>query len=626
MTAEKSWLRSAGIWSRRALQAGLIAGLVLDTVQLRRRLAGLQMLPQHETGPQHAGAAPDSLRLLAAERVRPDPATVASARAYARAKQLAALDLVPSDLPTAQALDLLRIVDPATYRTDRLARGWGGLHATLADDGVLRAAGISPERPDLSAPELAEAVVQLKLHAPATTDLVVAAGLTSDPDVLARDGDVITALHGRNATGALLPRLAWFCTLAASSLLGPRWALATLGAWSAQPLVVFAGNSRLRPADRWAYSASRVVREPRRLGAALGAQGAGKPGQPDPVEQRRPAYQAELAQGVERFFEPRRTDCPWCSSTRIAVRLRTGDLFQGKPGSFILDRCRDCGHVFQNPRLTPAGLDFYYRDFYDGLGEQELDARFQAHGPMYRARAESVLGFAQPASWLDVGTGHGHFCSAARDVWPQTTFDGLDMGEGIKLAEHRGWIDWGHQGSFVDLSESMTDGYDVISMFHYLEHCREPQQELETARTVLRPGGHLVIDVPDPEAPWGRLLGRWWLPWFQPQHQHLIPAGNLRQQLERLGFTVVREQRTSAHVPVDLVAATWLPLSNLLASGADRPWNRAKPRPAQRLLRFATLTAAAPALLAAHTADQLIKPFAGRIGLANAYRIVARKN
>lgn len=623
----------AGVWVRYVVQAGLITTLVLDTVWLRRRLAGLRTLrqappPEPDRPPASAPPPePDRLRLLTAGNVQVDPATLASARAHARAHRLDTLDLVPADLPTAQALDLLRTLDPATYRTDRLARGWGALHATLVDDEVLRAAGAAPpQRANLSAPEMAEAVATLKSHAPATADLVVASRLTSDPEVLAEDNEVIATTRGSNAMGALASRLGWLCTLAAGAVVSPRWAVAALVAWSAQPLVVFAGSASLRPADRWSYSASRAVREPRRLFTALAAGSLHIRGRAELVEQRRPGYQAELAQGIERFFEPRRTDCPWCSSTRIAARLHIPDLLQHKPGLFTLDHCRTCGHIFQNPRLTQDGLDFYYRDFYDGLGERDLDAKFRANGSMYRSRAESLRGVAQPVSWLDVGTGHGHFCNAAREVWPRAVFDGLDMGEGVKPAEQRGWVDRGYRGGFVALAPSMTSSYDVVSMFHYLEHTREPQQELETARTVLRTGGHLVIDVPDPESAWGRLLGKWWLPWLQPQHQHFIPAGNLRRRLERLGFTVVLEQRAEAHTSFDVVGAVWLLLSYLVASGDDQPWYPTTPRPAQRLARATTLLTSVPALVAAHAGDRLLQPLAPRLGLTNAYRIVARKN
>ncbi|MGH3910777.1 MAG: class I SAM-dependent methyltransferase [Pseudonocardiaceae bacterium] len=623
-----------GTWARRAVQAGLLAGLVLDTVQLRRWLAALRPLPERPepaTSPERAesptlSASLEHLLVVAAENVRIDPATLAAARAHARAEGLSALDLVPADLPVAQAFDLLHGMDPGTYRNDRQAPGRGALHATLVDDGLLRAVGSTPQRPTRTAPELAETIAQLKLHAPAGLDLALAPHLTSDDTVLTKDAEAVAALHGPNTTAVLLPQLAWLGTLAASCLFGRRWALAALGAWSVQPLAVFAGSPSLRPADLWSYSATRVVAEPRRITSALGAARTRQAGLPDPVEQRRPSYQAELAQGVERFFEPRRTDCPWCSSNRLTVALRTRDLLQHKPGSFTLNRCGDCGHVFQNPRLSPAGLDFYYRDFYDGLGEQALDRTFRMRKGLYLQWAATLQGVAQPTSWLDVGTGHGHFCNAAREVWPQTSFDGLDISEGIKLAEHRGWIERGYRGSFVDLSQSMTGRYDVVSMFHYLEHSREPQQELEAARTALRAGGHLLIEVPDPESTWGRWLGKWWLPWLQPQHLNFVPAGNLRRRLEQLGFTVVLEQHAQAHDPADLVWAMLTRLNDLTTSGEDLPWRQTKPRRSQPLVRTATFAAGVPALLAARAADRLLAPLAPRLRCTNAYRMLARKD
>jgi hypothetical protein len=108
----------------------------------------------------------------------------------------------------------------------------------------------------------------------------------------------------------------------------------------------------------------------------------------------RPGYQADLAEGTDRFFEPRRADCSWCGSTRLRLRLRTRDLLQHKPGRFDLDECEDCGHIFQNPRLSGPGLEFYYRDFYDGLGEQRLGGVFGTRAGTYRNRARSVVPFA----------------------------------------------------------------------------------------------------------------------------------------------------------------------------------------------------------------------------------------
>ncbi|MEU5247206.1 class I SAM-dependent methyltransferase [Streptomyces asoensis] len=344
------------------------------------------------------------------------------------------------------------------------------------------------------------------------------------------------------------------------------------------------------------------------------------------IAEARPAYLADLAAGPERFLEPRRSSCPWCGSRSLTCRLRTTDLFQHKPGRFVLDRCEDCGHTFQNPRLSAEGLEFYYRDFYDGLGEKKLGETFGSRTKMYRGRAESMLAHdPEPKTWLDVGTGHGHFCAAAREVLPATAFDGLDFTDGVELAQREGRVRHGYRGSFPDLAPELAEGYDVVSMFHYLEHSTDPDRELRAALGAVRPGGHLLIEVPDPESRYARLLGRWWLPWLQPQHLHFVPVANLRERLTELGFTVVAEQHAEPHDPVDLLAAVWLALDHT-APRDDAPWLPRPPNGARRALRAALLIAGIPVLVAATLLDRFaVRPLAHRLGLANAYRIVARR-
>jgi SAM-dependent methyltransferase len=355
-----------------------------------------------------------------------------------------------------------------------------------------------------------------------------------------------------------------------------------------------------------------------------------EPEPPSRVEQvaaLRPAYRAKLADGVDRFFQPRRTSCPWCGSARLTTRLRTTDLLQHKPGRFVLDRCEECRHTFQNPRLSEAGLEFYYRDFYDGLGEKQLGNTFAGRTKMYVRRAESLLPLAPaPKNWLDVGTGHGHFCEAARTVHPGTTFDGLDFTDGAELAERAGRVERGYRGSFPDLAGELAGHYDVVSMFHYLEHSTEPARELQAAHLAVRPGGHLLIEVPDPDSRYARLLGRWWLPWLQPQHLHFIPIENLIRKLTGLGFTVVAEQHAEPHDPVDLLAATWLVL-DAVAPRDDLPWLPARPTALHRTLRTSTLIAGIPALLLGTLLDRfVVKPLAHPLRLSNAYRLVARRD
>lgn len=348
----------------------------------------------------------------------------------------------------------------------------------------------------------------------------------------------------------------------------------------------------------------------------------------DPFEAARPYYQAELASGVERFLEPRRDTCPWCGSTDLSVRLRTSDLIQRKPGRFTLEQCSSCGHIFQNPRLTPAGLDFYYRDFYDGLGLKLFKLMEEAVDPgqpSHQGRVDILKRFTTPRAWLDVGAGRGHFCRLAREVWPDTVFDGLDQSVSVEEAQQRGWIDHGYRGKFIALASELTDRYDVISMHHYLEHTREPLDELDTAAKVLPAGGYLLIELPDPESSFGRVFGRWWLPWLQPQHQHMIPVRNLAPALADRGFSMVAIERGPAHqVGTELLCSLALALI-AVAPDSRLPWLAIEPTRWRRFRHTTVWTVGRPLMVGAYFLDKLLGQVVRHTRGSNAYRVLARK-
>jgi SAM-dependent methyltransferase len=344
-------------------------------------------------------------------------------------------------------------------------------------------------------------------------------------------------------------------------------------------------------------------------------------------ERSRAEYEKMLANGTDAFFEPRRSTCPWCGSSALEICVTCTDAIQCKPGTFLLDRCLDCGHVFQNPRLSLDGLDYYYRDFYDGDGREGTELIFRGGTLLYRARAECVLramDATPPTRWLDVGGGHGHFCLVSAGILDHTTFEVLDLSEAVNDAERRGWVARAHQGSLPDIAPQLEEQFEVVSMFQYLEHTRDPVDEIRSAKRVLRPNGYLVIEVPDPECVSGRVLGRWWMPWFQPQHQHLIPIANMQNALEAEGFAVIRAERGEAHGPIDATAAMLL-LLNHLGPPVGQPW-RPPPDRMQRIRRVVVQVAGAPLVAACVLVDQLAAPAMRRLpGGPNNYRLFARR-
>ncbi|MFI5817853.1 class I SAM-dependent methyltransferase [Streptomyces rishiriensis] len=291
--------------------------------------------------------------------------------------------------------------------------------------------------------------------------------------------------------------------------------------------------------------------------------------------------------------EPRRDDCPWCASKRLRTRLRAPDLRLPRPGTFVVDECRDCAHTFQNPRLTPEGLELYAAEENRPVDRGRL-----------QATARTMLRFPEPESWLDVGTGDAAFPEAARPLFAYTAFDGVDPTPRAERARAAGRLDEAHVGQLTapQILARLRGRYDVVSMLHHLEHTRDPRRELAAALTALRPGGHLLLELPDPASAFARVLGQWWHSYDQPRHLHLIPLANLRAELEARGCEIVVTDRRAAHAPRDLAAAA--------ALYARRT----------RLPRVAgSLTAPAAAL------DHLLAPALRRTRFSNAYRIVARR-
>ncbi|MEV6840172.1 class I SAM-dependent methyltransferase [Streptomyces sp. NPDC051133] len=310
---------------------------------------------------------------------------------------------------------------------------------------------------------------------------------------------------------------------------------------------------------------------------------------------------------ADTFLEPRRENCPWCGSPRLRVRVRAADPLRHRPGAFPLDRCDDCAHTFQNPRLTAEGLAFFHRDFYERQLEEFADRLLtpQEVRRRHRATAHRLSELPEPESWLDVGTGHARFPEAAKEFFPYTSFDGLDPTARVEQAAMEERIEEAHRGYLTTpgTTARLRARYDVVSMFHHLEQAPDPRAELRAALTVLRPGGHLVIEVTDPRSAFALLLGRWWLPYGQPRTLSLMPPANLRAELEALGCTVLVTDRGSAHIPYDLSAAVALAVAH-----------------AHPLLR----AVATPALILASELDHILSPLTRRTPFSNTYRLVAR--
>ena len=227
--------------------------------------------------------------------------------------------------------------------------------------------------------------------------------------------------------------------------------------------------------------------------------------------------------------------CPLCRSVDCILLLRSHRL------DGPLHRCAGCRLHFVDQRelAGPAcGVAQEMERLSTRAGQLRLVERHveEAETPwretMARERLADLRRFVDRGRLLEIGCSTGEFLRAAADYFEVC---------GVEADQHAARIA-AAKGLDCRPGELAAAGLapgsiDVAALYHVIEHLRDPRQELRELRRLLRPGGHLVIETPDIETIWFRLLGARWRQ-IIPDHLLFFSRATLTRLLGEEGFTV----------------------------------------------------------------------------------------
>lgn len=239
--------------------------------------------------------------------------------------------------------------------------------------------------------------------------------------------------------------------------------------------------------------------------------------------------------------------CPGCSGTLKHTLFRSTDrFFRTTTREFDVVECADCGLIRLDPWPTDAELPSYYPPGYwfapngghSGLMEVYRRLVLSDHVRF----VERALQGAPPGIAIDVGCGGALFSRLLRER--RWTAVGLDFShEAALIAGRQNGVPV-TQG-MLDQSPLAPQSCSVITMFHVLEHLKDPAHYLQAAYDALKPGGRLVVQVPN-AASWSFLLyGPNWLGVDVPRHLINFRVQDMRALLEYSGFRLMREKHFS---------------------------------------------------------------------------------
>jgi SAM-dependent methyltransferase len=226
--------------------------------------------------------------------------------------------------------------------------------------------------------------------------------------------------------------------------------------------------------------------------------------------------------------------CGICGSDVFRRRFAATDLRIATPGSWDVATCAKCGVTLLNPPPSNEALAAAYPDW---LWQNDIPRR---NAKPYRVnRTLDVLArhVSPPGMLFDVGCGPGSLLAeATHRGW---TASGIES----SLAQVEHCRAHGHAAEHVaDFTAMRDDGrrYDAVVFDHVLEHVPAPVAYLRKAFELAKPGGFVLIGVPNYASLSARAFGPYWMHLDPPRHLYHFTPKTLAACVSTAGGRVVR--------------------------------------------------------------------------------------
>jgi SAM-dependent methyltransferase len=279
--------------------------------------------------------------------------------------------------------------------------------------------------------------------------------------------------------------------------------------------------------------------------------------------------------------------CPICSKCE-AYNLMRFDQF-GFPIGTV--ECQECGFVYTNPRPTENYMNAFYEKYFWFFfqGHYRINEVFLRR---QRTREWAALRFARWAPYLsgansilEIGCGPGLFLDQVRQNFPAIMTAGIEPDPKMaKYCRKELALDV-HQGFFR--SHKSDSRFDVIALFHVIEHLFDFTSLFQFIRKHITPSGLVIMEAPNVDGGWRTIS------MIQLSHLHIFSPRTIKNLFIKNGFEALQvrtlendldESNLSVVGRIAQVSAENLTMRNAMESARIR--SRFQHMPTVRVLRI----------------------------------------
>jgi len=223
----------------------------------------------------------------------------------------------------------------------------------------------------------------------------------------------------------------------------------------------------------------------------------------------------------------------------LAICAHPRSVVEARYGRFTLFRCETCDVAYSVADEAAAEPEALYEDFY----RNEIGGRF-SFGIEYAIRALRLFRAFKiftlnpgARSVLDIGSGRGFMLYYLKKYFGCTTAIGTQISRpAVEFARRRLGLEI-HDRDLLELPVE-PERYDVVTIWHVLEHVQRPEEYLQRIFQVLKPGGCLAVEVPNYNSWTRKLTKQYWLGLDLDYHLYFFSPATLSRLLEKHGFRI----------------------------------------------------------------------------------------
>ena len=202
--------------------------------------------------------------------------------------------------------------------------------------------------------------------------------------------------------------------------------------------------------------------------------------------------------------------------------------------SLNIVRCKRCSLVYINPRLSEADREKYYSKDYFNVYFKDKEIHMKNR---FKKRLDEIYRYKEGGRLLEIGCGTGFFLALARKRGWETY--GAELSpyasryacEELKLNVFKGRL---------EKANYPKDYFDVITLWHILEHVPDPEYLLKEIARILKSDGLLAIEVPNISSLVVRLLKTKWELFAPKEHLYYFSPKTLGRMLKEMGFKIIK--------------------------------------------------------------------------------------